>query len=31
VEGGALAAERLLEADRPFIAALQLVSSAATF
>jgi 8-oxo-dGTP diphosphatase len=31
VECGALAAERLLEADRPFIAALQLVSSAATF
>jgi 8-oxo-dGTP diphosphatase len=31
VDCGALAAERLLEADRPFIAALQLVSSAATF
>jgi 8-oxo-dGTP diphosphatase len=31
VECGALAGERLLEADRPFIAALQLVSSAATF
>jgi len=30
VDCGALAAERLLEADRPFIAALQLVSSAAT-
>jgi 8-oxo-dGTP diphosphatase len=29
VDCGALAAERLLEADRPFIAALQLVSSAA--
>jgi 8-oxo-dGTP diphosphatase len=31
VDCGALAGERLLEADRPFIAALQLVSSAATF
>jgi 8-oxo-dGTP diphosphatase len=31
VDCGALAAERLLEADRPFVAALQLVSSAATF
>jgi 8-oxo-dGTP diphosphatase len=30
VDCGALAAERLLEADRPFIAALQLVSSAAS-
>jgi 8-oxo-dGTP diphosphatase len=29
VDCGALASERLLEADRPFIAALQLVSSAA--
>ena len=29
VDCGALAAERLLEADRPFIAALQLVSSTA--
>ena len=31
VDCGALASERLLEADRPFIAALQLVSSPATF
>jgi 8-oxo-dGTP diphosphatase len=31
VDCGALAVERLLEADRPFIAALQLVSSAATY
>jgi 8-oxo-dGTP diphosphatase len=30
VDCGALASERLLEADRPFIAALQLVSSSAT-
>jgi 8-oxo-dGTP diphosphatase len=30
VDCGALAAERLLEADRPFIAALQLISSPAT-
>ena len=29
VDCGALASERLLEADRPFIAALQLISSAA--
>jgi 8-oxo-dGTP diphosphatase len=31
VDCGALASERLLEADRPFIAALQLISSPATF
>jgi len=31
VDCGALASERLLEADRPFIAALQLLSSPATF
>jgi 8-oxo-dGTP diphosphatase len=30
VDCGALASERLLEADRPFIAALQLISSAAS-
>jgi 8-oxo-dGTP diphosphatase len=30
VDCGALASERLLEADRPFIAALQLISSPAT-